>query len=76
MVAIFCLLASLVLYLHVLFLQYFATLSVTNPSSHKKLEAQLHWLPCIAIFRFPDGDPPISANQRFKEIIIHKMHLL
>ena len=30
---------SLVLVLYLLFLQYFATLSVTSPSSHKKLES-------------------------------------
>ena len=32
---------SLVLELYLLFLQYFATLSVTSPSSHEKLESPL-----------------------------------
>ena len=32
---------ALVLALYLLFLQYFATLSVTSPSSHKKLESSL-----------------------------------
>ena len=41
----------LVLVLYLLFLQYFATLSVTIPSSHKKLESPLKQDPDLSILR-------------------------